>query len=205
MRGIPRDVLFFNTSIHDEIARQKQLLDQAIRSVDEQHLRQVSLDQLADEMARNLTVTVPQLRESEISVSRPREIDIQLDQHQQFDYGFTTRTAKGSSITYTVPFTGNQDLFRIRPSSFTTNPPRAELLNGRLEVTFSGLKLEAAALKAQFEAFLKSVRENLATLTKDFGAHNASLKQLAYSGLSARLQALQRDDDLVSGLGYKVR
>jgi hypothetical protein len=205
-RDAPSDILFHRQDIFSTIEAQKQAVTHAAEDVPEGRLRTESLDALADEVAANFQIEVPQLIEEEISVSPPREVEIELNRSQRFDYGFDgTRSVKGTSVTFTVPFKGDAEMFFVRPSSFTLNPPRGEVCGTALEHTVSGVTLDQGAVKSDFEGFLRSVKEYLGSQVKEVNSFNSSAKGLAYSTLQARKQRLQKGDDLVSGLGYKIK
>src|SRR4051812_37497319 len=114
---LPNDLLFCKYDMFGTIESQKQAVTRAAEEIAERRLREESLDSLADEISSKLQIEVPQLIEEDISVSPPREMDIELNRSQRFDYGFSfdgTRTIKGTAVTFTIPFEGDAVLFSVR-------------------------------------------------------------------------------------------
>ncbi|MGH7487405.1 MAG: hypothetical protein ACREMY_17655, partial [bacterium] len=169
-------------------------------------LRDEPLDALAEEVARKLTIDVPQLKEDEITVSPPKEVEISVQGYSRAYYGFDgEHKVKGTRVVFCVPFTGDAIMFSVRPSSFTLNPPRADVRSNTLEKTFEGVSLDPTAVKREFGDFLRSVKDNLATQEKDVAQFNSGLKQLVYGHLNERKARLEKADALVEGFGYKVK
>jgi hypothetical protein len=188
------------------IEGQKQTVAKAVEAIDEESLREEPLDALADELAQKHTIDVPVIAEDGITVSPPREVEVTPNRNQMFAFDdYSGRTMKGISVTFRVPYTGDKILFSVRPTTFTLNPPRATIDGNVVEVSFSGINLDSARIKAEFENTLRSIKDYLANQARDVSTFNAGLKQLAYNYLQARKSRLKQNDDLVSGLGYRVQ
>jgi hypothetical protein len=199
-------LLFWQSDTFNIIEQQKRAVAEAVERVPEQRLREAAADTLADELARSLTIDVPKLSEAEITVSLPKEVEITVRGRTHGFYGFDgERTIKGTRIVFRVPFTGDPVMFSVRPSSFTLNPPRAEIGHGVLEKPFEAASLDQATVKREFEEFLRTVKENLVVQERDVAQFNVSLKQGVFAQISERKSRLQKGDALVSGLGYKVQ
>src|SRR5476649_1206433 len=178
------ELLFCKYDNFGVVESQKGEIKKAAAALSEGRLRGEPLDVLAEELANRFTIDVPSLDEAGITVSPPREVDIEVG-GRGFDYGYSgTRTVKGTTVTFRVPYQGDKILFSVRPSTFNLAPPHATIRDGALEMTFSGPTLNSAQVKSEFEAALKSIKEYLGWQERDFSQFNASVKQLTFAALN---------------------
>jgi len=91
----------------------------------------------------------------------------------------------GLRITVIVPFSGDANLWRCQPSTFTLNPPRGQVRasrdsnGGRLEVVLerpSDSLGDGGEIKREIENTLRSVQNYLSNMKRDVDAHNKQLR-----------------------------
>jgi hypothetical protein len=85
----------------------KSIIDE-VKSIKGDSLLNTSIDDLCDYFYQKFHIEVPILRKDEI-VAEQRGIQILDD--------------TGTAIEITVPFEGDPEIFKVRPSSFTLSPP----------------------------------------------------------------------------------
>jgi hypothetical protein len=111
----------------------------------------------------------------------------------------------GTIVDLTVPFTGDAQLFGIRPSTFTTVLPIAEVRDGALVFKVSGRDLNPEQVKNDLDRQLKMVQEYLGwqrTSTEDF---NTTIRGYARDAIESRRKKLLADQNLVSALGFPLK
>ena len=106
-------------------------------------------------------------------------------------------------IRFKVPYTGNADVFRIRPSQFNLNPPRARIGAGEVVIEVKRTDQDVAEFKKEYENIVRSIEGYLGTLRTDFdGLRNPAL-QIAQKTICDRRTKIKGDDDLLDSLGFE--
>ena len=204
--GRAEDLLFNKADTYSVFEGQKRAMAKAVEELPAKRVLDDADQALAGELAKKFTIDVPQLREDGITVSPPREVDVDVSRDfRRAVYGHGPHHVKGISVTFSVPFIGDQEMFFVRPNSFDTAPPRGQVGQTFLEVTYSGVDLNAEDLKRQFADFLASTKKYLGWHSESVTPFNNSLHRLAADYLAARKARLSHSEQLVGSLGYEVK
>lgn len=118
---------------------------------------------------------------------------------------------KANTITLRIPFTGEPDLFTVRPSTYTLNPPR-----GRVQRTGDQcghvLLSMTRPLDEGVEWFnrwiqdqVASIKEYAAASRKDVARFNADLKRQMEEAVARRRAELQQQGQLLANLVVPLR
>src|SRR5690606_18060873 len=94
----------------------------------------------------------------------------------------------GTSISVHVPFDGDGQVFRLRPSTFSLSPPRATIGRNEVIVTVSAPadSLNAEELRRQIEGTITEIQTNLDRARSDIDSYNSSLPGTARALLERR-------------------
>jgi hypothetical protein len=112
----------------------------------------------------------------------------------------------GNKTVIAVPFEGGEpDFFRIRPQTYGSAPPRAEIRDGELLLTFVRTDQNAAALKREYGEVVKYIRESLSRLSQSAAQFNDQLEGLTTSHIKARKARLLADAGMVAALNLPMR
>ena len=199
------DLLFCQPGILELPRHVEQKMYEAIDAIDANRLLNTSLEDLCAYFDQEYRINVPVLKEGEITVDQTEaKIDVSREPFRFNPLGERIYVP-GTTVTYFVPFDGDAGLFRLRASTFTFNPPRAEVGIGELRMRFTFEASSPDRLKSQFEKTLGEIRQNLDQMRKDVGNHNASVRTKAKARIEARRQKLLNDQGLVASLGYRLR
>jgi len=200
------ELLFYKADMHAALESQRRAVASAVEEVSAKRIVDEPIEALVAELAAKLQINLPQLQEAEITVSPPREVSVDVSgDFRRAVYGRGPHMVKGTSVTFSVPFLGDRELFYVRPTTFDSAPPRAKLRGNVLEVTYSGTDLGADDLKRRFAEFLSSVKKYLDWQSQSVTSFNNDLPKIAMERLSARKERLSQANDLVGSLGYKVK
>jgi hypothetical protein len=120
-------------------------------------------------------------------------------------YGDESVTVDAQRYTLEVPFDGDMELFFTQGSSFSTNPPRAEVTRGMLTTTIVECSPTAEAINQKFELFLASVRQYLGWLKNDIDAWNASIGVEVSKVVEYRRSKAETAGTVASGLKFAVK
>jgi len=179
--------LFNRLSIQESC--NKQIADE-IKGIKGDCLLNTSIDDLCDYFYRKYRIEVPILSKDKIVVEQ-RGVHI-LD-------------VSGTAIEFTVPFEGDPEVFKVRPSSFTLSPPIGELLGNNLVLRIQGIDLKAKDVRAEFDRNLSNIERYLETLRNDFFGFNNQIRQHARNVIERRRNKLLYDQNLVSSLGFPLK
>src|SRR5260370_20240822 len=105
-----------------------------IDSCEEDYLLNVSENDFVEHLVSKFTVNCPQLGEP--FMLEPREVDVDVGRDPMRG-GWPPRPVRGSRVEIHVPFAGDADLFRFRPSTFTTSAPLASIGQDHIAFVYS--------------------------------------------------------------------
>ncbi len=111
----------------------------------------------------------------------------------------------GTVVTYFVPFEGDTELFKCRPSTFTTVFPTGRVRNGHVELRYQAVNPTPESVKRELDAELAQLRQWVGFVNADVAAFNAELPAWTRAVLERRLAKVRADQDLVASLGVPLR
>jgi hypothetical protein len=176
-----------------------------IASLEAQRVLTSSIEDLCDYFVKKYFVEVPELqKEKTIADQQEKEIDMS---HRLGGYDSSPgrHYVKGTEIVISVPFSGDAELFKVRPNTFTYNPPCGEVRDQTLILRVSGIQLDAKVVRGQIDAELAQIEGWLSTLRSNVEPYNTAIRENARQQLEARRTKLLADQNLVSELGFPLR
>lgn len=205
-RGHDRDdYLFYKYDFHGVQEANQQRLRSTIDDADPALVQAGTVDTAAQKFVDNFLLAAPELTEGATSVDiEEARVDVTGD----FNYGAWgpgPHYVPGIRASYFVPFEGDPEMFRVKPTTFTTVIPAAAIQGNELRFTFERPGQPVDETKKAFELELSRVKQYLGWLRDNVNGHNAALLPLAKDRVTtrrARLAELQRG---TSSLGIPIR
>ena len=120
----------------------------------------------------------------------------------------------GLRITVIVPFSGDANLWRCRPSTYTLNPPRGQVRasrnnnGGHLEIVMerpSDSLGDGGEIKREIENTLRSIQNYLRNIKRDVEAHNKQLRAHIQQCAENRRERLGRYAEVAATLNIPLR
>jgi hypothetical protein len=146
--------------------------------------------------------------------SQETQVDVRHDFNRAiFDKSRPCMIA-GIRITVIVPFSGDANLWRCQPSTFTLNPPRGHVRasrdnnGGHLEIVLerpSDSLGDGGEIKREIENTLRSVQNYLGNMKRDVDAHNKQLRAHIQQCAANRRARLGRHADVATILNIPLR
>lgn len=201
------DLLFYGKGdLSDAVASQERKLAEAAESIAADHALARSTDELAAELTERFRIEPLDLDWDGMTVSTAdARIDVTNDP-RRFIFADEGRVlVAGTRFTFHVPFTGEADLFKFRPSTFSLNPPRGIVAQQELQLVAEVPADNRDGLKSALEAEVEKVKEHVGHANHDVGRWNARLPDLANQHAERRRQKVIGDRELVAQLGIPVR
>ena len=200
------DLLFSEYDLRDVLANQLSSVGDRVIKIHQERFERESDEMLAAAVASELVVAPLELTEEEISVSSR---DSKVDVSQDFNRAVFDRTrpayVDGIEVTYHVPFRGDKELLRCSPDTFTFSPPYAVLAANELQFPYKQADRNVAVTKQRFTDDLQRVKEWIPRVNGQVTEYNSSVESAVRQRVTQRRQELERTNDDLGSLGFKVR
>lgn len=118
------------------------------------------------------------------------------------DFAYSPRPpvrVPGTLTEINIPFSGDKKYFRCQASTVISPPPRGEVLNGILKLTFSHARGTAPEyIKAEVDGQIEKIKELVGYSYRDVTEFNASLASLVLPRVQSRKQLLSSQEDIAA-------
>lgn len=128
--------------------------------------------------------------------------EIQIERHDRWDGVVRVR---GERLVLTVPFTGDEAFFKVRPTTYSFNPPRATVGSGSINIIFEDQRLPAAKLRDLIDREVGSIEKYLEQIRIDVRAFNENLPPRVKHLVKDRKAKLLASRNVEAELGIPVR
>ncbi len=120
------NLLFSGPNLRDALAGHEQACMKEIDELDENRVLNTSPEALTHHFVEKYTVAAPEINEADIQTDYD-DIQIKANCNMYFNghVGHHPPDVPGTRFTIFIPFTGDADLFRYKPSRSDFNPPCA--------------------------------------------------------------------------------
>jgi hypothetical protein len=200
------DLLFSESDLRAVVENQERRMFEEIDSIDGNRLMRTNLEDLSDYFEQKYRIDVPQLKEEEAQVDQSEnQVDVSKDPSRVFLVRNQPFYIRGTAVTFFIPFEGDGELFKCRPSSFTFNPPRARVREKEIAFTYVRTDHDATQVKSDFDHELAEVRKWLEWIAKDVAPFNTAVRGKSRQRLEQRREKLLKDQGMVASLGFPLR
>lgn len=205
MRGM-MDLLFAQADWFSVAENQKANMGREVLGLNENQVLNTSVDDLCAYLVNKYSVDVPVLDEDGIHADQQdTQIDVSRDPMRMILDRGRPFYVSGTIIEVSVPFTGEAEAFKIRPTTYTLNPPRGIVRNGELTLQISGTNLNAEQVKASIQGSLTEIKTHLDRLRVDAKGLTDQLRTEARRQVEQRRQKFLADRNLVASLGFPLK
>ena len=200
------NLLFRDYDLGRMLTQQDQKLSNEVASLSEDRVLNSAPEDLCNNLVEKYTIEAVEIDESGINADYG---DAQVDISQRFDYDVYDRSRPryitGTRLTFYLPFTGDPQLFKCRPSTSNFNPPRAAVSDSELVFIYERTAQDALAIEKEFERDRKNVKDHLGWIARDVEQFNSTIRGKSSQYIAARRAKLLQDRGLVEGLGFPLR
>jgi hypothetical protein len=199
------DYLFSDVDCFSVLENQRGVLQKEIAAMSPNAILSTPIDDICDDLKKRFWIEVPSLDKEGIHANQKEvDIDVSHDRNRHFmrpgQYFI-----KGTEVAVTIPFLGDAEVFKIRPSTFTSMPPRGVVQNQNLILRFVDEKLDPKVVKTSIDRQLAEIEGYLRCLESDFRSFNNSIVQQYRPQIEGRKTKLLADQNLLGELGFPLR
>ena len=175
-----RNYLFSQFDMHLLLEEQRKAVRKEVASIDENRLLNTSVEDLCAYFVDKYQFHPPVLLEDQIKVDQEEtKIDVSNDFNRFISDPSRPFYVSGIKVILEVPYEGDASFFRVKPSTFTTMLPVADIWNNTLLLSLSGTDLTPEETKSQLDRELYKIKEYLGWIANDVQSFNKELGALA--------------------------
>ena len=196
-----RNVLFFEEDLHAQLRARQLSISSKVDNVPQDQFLISSEQELIEHVVASLTVEpVVLLEEGKTMDQREAQVDVSRDQTRYLRPGRSGPFyIPGTQVEIDIPFTGEEWIFRYRPSIWSTVFPNADVRQGHLRITITQPHdADSSAFKVQYEREMKLIREYVDRSYTQVVAYNESLPNIAEQAIIGRRNRLSQHENIAS-------
>lgn len=196
----------------DTSATFRALLENTVREIDSlenEYVLKASPTELEDYYVSKVTVTPLSLDADNHYIEGQK--GTQLDVSHHFDrvvFPGERAIVKGTTLHIAIPYSGDPNLWRIRPSTFSLSGyPELEIRDDVVvfTCTFPDDSANPERLKAEIQNNIRSLADVVANLRRDVDNHNRTAPQTIRSALAQKRAKAQSAVGAVAALGIPIK
>jgi hypothetical protein len=198
--------MFSDYDLREDMASRREAISKEIESLKPDYFLNANSEDLSRYFEDKYRYQSPVLKMEETCFDQ-EEVDI--DVSQDFNRGILDRGrpfyVKGTSITFIVPFEGDANLFRGRPSAFTSLLPYGEVHSTELRFEYKDANHDGQRIRSAFDQSIREVQQYLGFVVEDVTKFNRVLSQVVQSEIVSRREKLLKDRGLAESLGFPMK
>jgi len=200
------DRLFSEGRLTDALRAQEQKMERAAQDIPPDHALASSVEDLAAELLEKFRIEPLVIDDAAITMSYQDErVDVSHDPMRFITDPSRPFYVPGTRITYHLPVSGETDLFKFQPSTFTLSAPIGEVAGSELRISTAVPTPVPADIKKELDSMLASIKQCAERANADVAAFNATLEGLARAAAERRRDKVIADHDLAASFGIPVR
>lgn len=202
-----QEPLFNKYSIHDVLLGQSDAVKKRAQSIPANTLLNASEHDLVQALVDEFRLNVPVIKDNDIHIAESAEtqVDVSRDPMRMIRDRSRPFNMPGNKTVIAVPFDGDAQFFMVQPTSYSLSPPRAEMGNGELLLTYVTTNQNAEAIKREYQGTVNSVKEYLRGLSESAVQFNGQLEGLVMAQVKTRKDRLLADAGMTASLGLPMK
>lgn len=200
------EMLFYKQEYDSTATARKKKLIEELDKLTEKEVTTINLEEWVSHFTEKYTLEVPILDEGRTEATvEPTKIDARSLPNRHFFDTSRPIMIDGTETSYFIPFTGIPELFFVKASTYTMNPPRGEVHGTELVLRFKRDDHDAEALKRNYESSLAEIKQHLEWLRSSLSGFNNGIAEIVRSRLEERKNKILKDQKMSGSLGVPLR
>ena len=201
------DLLFMSGDLRDSLEHHGQGVREEVDAAPEEHVLQVDEEEWAQALAERYSVAAPELQADDAWMDAPQDIKVDVS-WDTFGRAIIDPDepvyVPGHRTVVHIPFTGDQSVFSLRPSSFNLNPPRADVAAGELRLVVEYPSDRPANITALKDDMVRQVNTWLGYARNNIDTYNAELLGQARAAIADRRQRIEQHREHLQSTGLPI-
>lgn len=199
--------LFQDIDLHSFLEERKARMEKEIDAFDRDRILSASIADLTSYFHERYCIDPVHLNKDEMTLDpQPQEVMVDERTVPNPAYGEPRLTLRGFRYVLRIPFEGYDEVFKLRPSRYTTPPPAGNLEGGGLVLTLDRrVDVAPERVNVEFMQAVAEIEEHLGTARADILAWLPTLRQSAWERVEARKRDLLKAEETASKTGFKLR
>lgn len=149
--------LFNDYDLRRVIENHEKAMNEEIAGIEGGRLLNTSVEELVNYFREKYTLVAPSLLEDKITVDQNEsQIDVSRDHNRHIWDRSEPYHITGTQIEFFIPYEGDSDLLRCKPSAYQLNPPRGVITDSELVLSYQTTEHEGDTINTEFQRTLKS-------------------------------------------------
>ncbi len=132
-------------------------------------------------------------------------VDVRYDQMRWIDDKSRPVLVPGQKIQVKIPYEGDEELLYCASNTRNSGPPRANINNSEIILTYEMPHDAARDLQPEISALIANIEQHLSWQAAMISQHNSSLNQIAEQVIANRRERLLANSNRLSALGIPIK
>lgn len=198
-----RNYLFSDGDLSATLQAKTASLQAEIDGFSSDYVLKVSFNDLAKHLFDKYQIEPVTLQKNDIHIGDNG--DTTVDMSHDFRYGGRANRVPATFAEFVIPFTGDQNIFRLCPSTYNHNPPSAQITQNALRMRYTSVEHNPVAMRSSFDNDLKNIEHFLQWGVADIERFNSQLNGITLQRFTHRKEKFLKDRGLVEGLGFPIK
>jgi hypothetical protein len=200
-----RNYLFSTNHLSLVLSAQLEKVFQEIEALDADRFLASSADAVTDHFEDRHRIEPIVLHEDRCEVSQHEtNVDVSRDP-DRFFRGPGPHCIKGAKYVLHVPYSGDAELFKYRPSSYTTSPPSGDIEGSELHLSVTTAGQDGSQIQAELDSQLASLRIMVVGVANDVARFNGELRPAIRQRVEQRRAKILADQNTTASLKFPIR
>lgn len=200
------DYLFHQSRLSDVLREQERKMKDAAQVIPADHALASGVEELTAELVERFRIEPVTIDEAARTMSAEElNVDVSGDPSRFFFDDPGPHLVPGTRFTYHLPVSGETDLFKFAPSTFTTVLPTGEVSNGELRISVDAAAPIPAGIQGRLDRTLADIKQYVGWANADVAKFNSGLPAMAKVEAERRRQKVLADQELLASFGVPVR
>ena len=214
MRNLSK-ILFYGCNLYDVLESNLQITKTYVDELPETNFIGAEDGGIVEHVFSKFQVMPIDLHEDAKELEKEEiEVDVRGDWNRAIIDNSRPAMVPGLKIIVSIPFSGDPLLWKCQPSTYTLNPPRANVQKdprndegGHIEIILEcpSDAINNAKIKQEIESIIKNIHSYLGTISGDVEAHNRNLLPCIQGYVAARRQRLGKHAELAKVLDIPLK
>jgi len=209
MRGYreQRDYLFADGALFDLFRHLEQKMLREIEDFEGNYILNTSVEDLCDYLEIKYRLDPPTLKMEETHISNHGEtdVDVSRDRHRDIRDRSRPLLIKGTYAEFAVPFDGDPNLFKYKPSSGYMGATYGVISGSEVHLTYTRTDHDGQAIRSEFDRDIKEINDYVGWIASDIAPYNMGLREKARQRIEWRREKLLKDQGMTAALGFPLK